>query len=44
MDDLYNSVELSEMLLEKKVYTLGTLRANRGKPPEVGNPRKSEKV
>jgi hypothetical protein len=32
MDNLYNSVELSEELLEEKVYTVGTLRGNRGEP------------
>ena len=42
-DNLYNSVELSEMLLEKKVYTVGTLRTNRGELPEVGNPGKMKK-
>ena len=35
MDNFYNSVALSEALLEKKVHTVGTLRGNRGEPPEL---------
>ena len=38
MDNFYNSVELSEALLEQKIHTVGTLRSNRGKPPEIRNP------
>ncbi|KAG0420176.1 PiggyBac transposable element-derived protein 4 [Dictyocoela roeselum] len=30
MDNYYNSVNLSNKLLEKKIYTAGTLRLNRG--------------
>ena len=40
MDDFYNSVSLSELLLSKKIRTIGTLRSNRGESPElrkVGN-------
>jgi len=32
MENLYNSIELSEWLLDKKNYTVGTLGANRGEP------------
>ena len=38
MNGFYNSVALSEFLLEQKVYTVGTLRRNRGEPPEVSDP------
>ena len=38
MDNFYNSVELSEALLEQKIHTVGTLRSNRGEPPEIRNP------
>ena len=38
MDNYYNSVELSEDLLEQKVHTIGTLRSNRGEPSEIRNP------
>ena len=38
MDNFYNSVELSENLLEKKIHTVGTLRSNRGEPSEIRNP------
>ena len=32
-DNLYNSVELSEILLSKKIHTVGALRKNRGASP-----------
>ena len=35
MDNFYNSVQLFEVLLEKKVYTTGTLRKNRGEPQVI---------
>ena len=35
MDNYYNSVELSEELLDAKVHTVGTLRSNRGEPPKI---------
>ena len=35
MDNFYNSVELSETLLERNIYTFGTLRSFRDKPPEI---------
>ena len=35
MDNFYNYVELCELLLEKKVYTTGTLRKNRGEPQVI---------
>ena len=35
MDNFYNSVGLSEYLLEKGVHTTGTLRKNRGEPPSI---------
>ena len=38
MDNFYNSVALSEFLLDQKVYTVGTLRRNRGEPPEIRDP------
>ena len=38
MDNFYNSVELSEALLEQNIHTVGTLRSNRGEPPEIRNP------
>ena len=38
MDNFYNSVELSEALLEQKIHTGGTLQSNRGEPPEIRNP------
>ena len=37
MDNLQNSVELSELLLDKKIHTVETLQANRGKPPKIKN-------
>ena len=39
MDNWYNSVELSEFLLTAQVHTVGTLRKNRGSPPEINNPQ-----
>ena len=38
MDKAYNSVALSEFLLERKVHTVGTLRRNRGEPLEIRDP------
>ena len=35
MDNFYNSVKLSEQLLKMKTHVCGTLRRNRGEPPEV---------
>jgi hypothetical protein len=35
MDNFYNSVELSENLLDDEVHTVGTLRKNRGECLEV---------
>ena len=35
MDNFYNSIALSENLLEKKIHTVGTLRGNRGEPQEL---------
>ena len=35
MDNLYNSVELSEELLVIKVHTVGMLRSQRGEPPNI---------
>lgn len=43
MDNLYNRVEFSEQLLEKKIHTVGTLRSNRGEPLEVRKPPASMK-
>ena len=37
MDNFYNSIKLSEQLLELKTHTCGTLRNNRGAPPSVQN-------
>ncbi|KAG0437452.1 PiggyBac transposable element-derived protein 4 [Dictyocoela muelleri] len=37
MDNYYNSVSLSKNLLEKKIYTTGTLRLNRGGPRNLVN-------
>ena len=37
MDNWYNSVELSEALLELQVHTCGTLRSNRVEPMEIRN-------
>ena len=34
MDNFYNSVALSEHLLELKTHTCGTIRGNRGPPPK----------
>ena len=39
MDNWYDSVELSEFLLTAQVHTVGTLRKNRGSPPEINNPQ-----
>ena len=39
MDNFYNSVELSEKLLERKLHTFGTLRSFRGKSPEIRKPK-----
>ena len=38
MDNFYNSVSLSEALLEKKIHTVGTLRCFRGEPLEIRKP------
>jgi len=38
MDNFYNSVALSESLLDKKVHTVGTLRKHRGEPLEIWEP------
>ena len=38
MDNLYNSVELFEILLDKKIHAAGTLRCHRGEPNEIRNP------
>jgi len=35
MDNFYNSVRLSEFLLEHKVYTIGTLSSHRGEPCKI---------
>lgn len=35
MDNFYNSVNLSELLLSKNTYVCGTLRKNRGEPEEI---------
>jgi len=43
MDNLHNSVELNEFLLDKNVYTVGTFRASRGEPPEISKPGKMNK-
>ena len=37
LDIFYNSVELSEFLLNKKIHTVGTLPSNRGEPNETKN-------
>ena len=34
----YNSVELSEKLLERKIHTVGTLHSFMGEPPEIRKP------
>ena len=36
MDNFYNSVQLCERLLDLKTHCIGTLRKDRGEPPEVG--------
>ena len=43
MDNWYNSVELSEALLELQVHTCGTLRSNRGEPVKIRNPHYLDK-
>ena len=43
MDNYYNSIELSEQLLQEKVHTIGTLRSNRGEPLEIRKPKKLKK-
>ncbi len=42
MDNLYNSVGLSEELLKFKTHTCGTLRKGRGEPDVIENLTKSE--
>lgn len=37
MDNYYNSVDLCEELLQRSTHTCGTIRRNRGPPPEVNN-------
>ena len=43
MDNYYNSVELSEQLLQEKVHTIGILCSNRGEPLEIRKPKKLKK-
>ena len=42
MDNFYNSVDLSEALLAQGVYTVGTLRNNRGEPSAIRNPQRMQ--
>ena len=35
MDNFYRSVKLSEELSAVKVHTVGTLRSQRGEPPNI---------
>ena len=38
MDNYYNSVAMSELLLTFNIHTVGTLRSNRGEPKEIRAP------
>ena len=43
-DNFYNSVRLSEELLDRGMYSTGTLRANRGEPKEIRDAGKNPKM
>ena len=43
MDNFYNSVDLSELLYNRKTHTIGTLRANRKDNPKSITQRKLKK-
>jgi len=38
MDNFYNSVSMSEHLLDCQVHTVDTLRSHRGEPREIRQP------
>ncbi|KAG0431254.1 PiggyBac transposable element-derived protein 4 [Dictyocoela muelleri] len=43
MDNYYNSFDLAKILREKKIFVCGTMRMNRGEPPEFAIMKKKMK-